>query len=80
MTPMLASLVVDAVPLVVVLLVGATDAWVYVDARARADLGDPVTVSIGAARIDTPLAWLVCCVVLWLISFPLYLAARRGVA
>jgi hypothetical protein len=72
MTPLL----VEAVPLAAVLAVGGTDAWVYVDAKSRDERGDPVAVSFGSVRIDTPLLWLACCLVLWIVAFPIYLAAR----
>ncbi len=68
---------VEMAPILTVVVIGGTDAWVYVDAHGRAEIGDPVTVVFGSARIETPLAWLVCCLVLWVVSFPLYLVARR---
>ena len=68
-------------PLLLLLLVLATDAWVYLDAQAHAERGAPVAVAIGAFRVDTPAAWFVCCLVLWVVFFPLYLAGRgQGVS
>jgi hypothetical protein len=66
------------VPAIVILLVVvATDAWVYVDAARQRDAGEPVVLVIGGRRIETPEAWLVACLILWIIAFPLYLTGRR---
>jgi hypothetical protein len=62
------------VPLVVLL---GTGAWVYVDAGHQRDAGEPVVLVVGTLRIETPELWLLACVVLWLIAFPLYLTGRR---
>ncbi|MDQ6946497.1 MAG: hypothetical protein M3256_09535 [Actinomycetota bacterium] len=64
--------------LAILLVVVATDAWVYVDAKRQRDLGAPVVLIIGRVRIETPEAWLLACMLLWLIAFPLYLTGRRG--
>ncbi|MFU8854684.1 hypothetical protein ACNAW0_27480 [Micromonospora sp. SL1-18] len=64
-----------AIPILVLLVVLALDAWVYTDARQRMRRGSPVSVSIGSLRVETPEAWLLGCVVLWVVFFPLYLAA-----
>jgi hypothetical protein len=67
--------------LLLLVAVLATDVWVYLDAQAQGDGGAPVTVAIGTFRVDTPVAWFVCCLVLWVVFFPLYLAGRgRGVS
>ena len=69
--------VVALVPVIVIVLLLTTGLWVYNDAKRRELEGDPVAVSIGGLRIDTPLAWAASCTVLWAVAFPLYLAARK---
>ncbi len=64
------------VPVVAVALVAASDLWVYLDARRCAAEGSPVVLRIGAFAIDTPVAWLAGCVVLWIVVFPIYLMGR----
>ncbi|MFD2763691.1 hypothetical protein [Micromonospora eburnea] len=64
-----------AVAILVLLVVLALDAWVYTDARERLRRGSPVSVAIGSLRIETPEAWFLGCVILWVVFFPLYLAA-----
>jgi len=63
--------------LVLLLAVLATDAWVYLDAARQREAGEPVVLAVGALHIDTPGAWLVACLLLWVIAFPLYLTGRR---
>lgn len=65
-------------PLIVLLVILATDLWVYVDARAQSERGTPVFFKFGAFQIDTPAAWLFGCVLLWIVFFPLYVTARSG--
>jgi cytochrome c oxidase assembly factor CtaG len=60
---------------VAVLLVLSTDAWVYADARDRLRRGDRVSVSVGSIHIETPQAWFLGCLILWVVFFPLYLTA-----
>jgi hypothetical protein len=55
----------------------ATDVWVLVDARRWVRVGTPVVVRIGNVAVDTPEAWLLGCVVLWVFFFPTYVVARR---
>ncbi|MEU8259298.1 hypothetical protein AB0C02_01555 [Micromonospora sp. NPDC048999] len=71
----MAAILSNAVPIVVLVVVLALDAWVYTDARERMRRGSPVSVSIGSLRIETPQAWFLGCLVLWVVFFPLYLAA-----
>ena len=59
------------------LVVVATDAWVYIDAKRQRDLGEPVVFTVGSLHIETPEARLVACIVLWIIAVPLYLTGRR---
>jgi hypothetical protein len=63
-------------PLVVLLVVVLTDLWVYVDAKRCAAGGTPVFLRIGRFTIETPAAWLVACMVLWVVFFPMYLVSR----
>jgi hypothetical protein len=65
------------VPLVIGLAILATDVWVYTDARARAEQGSPVELASGSVRIDTPAAWFVGCLLLWVLFFPLYVTSRN---
>jgi len=62
-------------PILVLLVVLALDAWVYSDARKRLRRGDPVSVSVGSVRVETPEAWFLGCLILWVVFFPLYLVA-----
>jgi len=67
----------ELVPIVVVLLVLGADIWVYTDAKTRAELGDPVIFSMGLVQLDSPEAWAVACLLLWVLAFPIYLACRK---
>ena len=51
----------SALPVIFAVLVLASDAWVYTDARARAAAGDPARVAIGTLRVETPEAWFLAC-------------------
>jgi hypothetical protein len=62
-------------PVLTLILVVAADVWVYLDARCFAAAGSPVFLRVGAFTIDTPVAWLVGCVVLWIFFFPMYLVS-----
>jgi hypothetical protein len=70
---MLSSGVLVSVAVLVVVL--GTDLWVLSDARKRARLGAPVSVSIGNFEVSTPEGWFLGCVVLWVVFLPLYLTA-----
>jgi hypothetical protein len=61
------------VPIAFALVVLGSDAWVYSDARERLRRGDRVSVAIGTLRIETPEAWFLGCLVLYVIFMPLYL-------
>ena len=54
----------------------AVDAWVYTDARAQQNAGTPVVCTIGSFVIDTPIAWFVVCLVLFIVFVPLYIVGR----
>jgi hypothetical protein len=64
-------------PILALFAVLFADAWVYGDARAHAERGRPVVFSSGTFRVDTPAAWFLGCLLLWIVFFPLYIA-RRG--
>jgi hypothetical protein len=61
--------------LLVLLAVLTTDAWVYSDARERLRRGNRVAVSVGSVRVETPEAWFLACLILWVVFLPLYLTA-----
>ena len=63
------------VPVVLAAVVLASDAWVYTDARARRDAGDPVRVDCGRLSLQTPETWFLGVLVLWVVVMPLYLTA-----
>lgn len=65
------------VPILVVLLVLATDLWVLADARAHLERGTPVTFSTAFLTVETPVSWFVCCLFVWILFFPLYITLRR---
>jgi hypothetical protein len=66
-------------PLLITLLVVASDVWVFLDAKRCSQAGSPVFLRIGILSIETPLAWLVACVLLWILFFPMYLVSRSRV-
>jgi len=65
-------------PILVLLIVLATDLWVFTDAKTRLEQGNPIVVSIGSYDVNTPAAWLVLCLFLWILFFPLYISSRRN--
>jgi hypothetical protein len=65
-------------PILVLLVVLAWDLWVFTDAKTRFERGDPIAISIGSYDVNTPAAWLVLCLFLWIIFFPLYISSRRN--
>jgi len=64
------------VPVLLLLVVLATDVWVYQDSGSRLSRGEPVTVTFGPFRLENPTVWFVACLLLWILAFPLYLVAR----
>jgi hypothetical protein len=40
--------------LAILLVVSATDVWVYVDAKRDRDAGEPVVLVLGSLRVETP--------------------------
>jgi hypothetical protein len=59
----------------VLFVVLAVDGWVYADARERQKRGNRVTVALGSVRVETPEAWFLGCLILWVVFVPLYLTA-----
>ena len=59
----------------VLFVVLAVDGWVYADARERQRRGNHVTVALGSIRVETPEAWFLGCLILWVVFVPLYLTA-----
>jgi hypothetical protein len=45
------------VPILILLILGAIDLWVYADAKAHSRRGTPVIFSSGFLTVDTPAAW-----------------------
>jgi hypothetical protein len=66
------------VPLVVLGALLLTVAWVFQDATRHVEHGERVEAVIGSLRVDSPNAWAVGCLVLWVFFFPLYLRARSA--
>jgi cytochrome c oxidase assembly factor CtaG len=64
-------------PVIAVLIVAGLDLWVFFDARARQGTRREVTVTIGSMRIDRPEVWTACCLVVFVVFFPLYMVSRR---
>lgn len=58
-------------------ILAPVDLWVYVDARRRERLHDPVRVAAGPLVFDRPGQWLAGCIVLFVIFVPTYLVARK---
>lgn len=64
-------------PVTLVIIVLATDVWVYLDAQARRTAGRSVNASVGPVTFSTPEQWFWGCLLLWIFIFPLYVVARR---
>lgn len=58
-------------------LVVAADVWVYLDATRRANAGERVEARVGSWTIDSPAAWGLGCLVLFIVFLPMYLVARH---
>ncbi|MFJ8581344.1 hypothetical protein [Micromonospora sp. NPDC093277] len=59
--------------ILVLLVVLSVDAWVYADAKKRQRSGNAASVSLGTFRVESPEAWFLGCVILWVVFVPLYL-------
>ena len=66
------------VPILVLLIVLASDVWIYQDAQTQNSRGTPVFFRFGTFTIDTPATWFIACLILWIVFFPLYLTARSS--
>jgi hypothetical protein len=66
-------------PILVLLLLGAIDLWVYVDAKAHSERGTPVVFSTVFLTVDTPAAWFFGCLLLSIVFIPLYITIRGQV-
>ena len=64
-------------PILVAIAAVAMDAWVYADARGRAQDGDAVIARFGSLEISQPEHWLIGCVLVGVVFWPAYLVARR---
>ena len=64
-------------PILILVVVLASDLWVYLDESAQCARGTPVVFSFGMFKVDTPGAWFGACLILWIVFFPLYVAGRR---
>ena len=60
---------------VVLLIVIGTSIWVWVDARS---IGARSGLISGVANMG-PFAWFLCCLLLWIVAFPIYLAKRGAI-
>ena len=63
---------------VLLLLVVAVDAWVFLDARGQQAAGHEVVASVGPVTLSKPEQWLIGCIIFWIFVVPLYLVARRA--
>ena len=57
------------------LMARTVDLWVYRDAKKRQQHGRGPSLSIGSFRVETPEAWFLGCLLLWVVFIPLYLTA-----
>ena len=65
-------------PLLFLAAVLASDVWVAWDAtRCRAS-GNDVVATVGPVSLSRPEHWILACLLLWIVTFPLYLVARRA--
>ena len=67
---------VGAIVLALLLGLAAIGVWVYVDARAQAMRGRPVTGSLGSLHLRTPAHWLAACVLVPEVALLEYLDNR----
>ena len=52
--------------------------WVLRDARSRANRGHPVAVYVKTMSLETPEAWAIACLLMFIVVLPLYLTARSN--
>jgi hypothetical protein len=63
--------------ILLLLVVIATDLWVYADAKALSERGTPVVLSTDFLHVDTPVVWFFACLLVWIAFFPLYVTRRN---
>jgi hypothetical protein len=68
--------VIALLPILILLLLGAIDLWVYADANDHRKRGTPVVFSNGFLTVDTPAAWFIGCLLLSIVFIPLYITIR----
>jgi len=62
--------------IVIAMMVVAIGLWVYADATRHEQRGDPVVFKVGSFVLDTPAAWCVGCLLLFVVFVPLYVTSR----
>jgi hypothetical protein len=65
--------------MLILLIVIGTSIWVYFDARNIGVKKSGEKAKSGKLSVDMgPLGWGICCLLLWIIAFPVYLFKRPG--
>jgi len=62
--------------IVIALFVVALGLWVYADATRHEQRGNPVVFKAGSFVLDTPAAWCVGCLLVFVVFVPLYVVSR----
>lgn len=62
--------------IVIALIVVEIGVWVYADATRHEQQGNPVVFKAGSFMLDTPAAWCVGCLLLFVVFVPLYVNSR----
>lgn len=66
----MAASFIALVPILILLALFSVVRWVYLDAKAHAERGTPVIFSSGTFKLDTPAAWALGYLILWVVFFP----------
>jgi hypothetical protein len=65
--------------MLILLIVIGTSIWVYFDAKSIGVKKSGEKAQTGKVQTDMgPVGWAICCLLLWIIAFPLYLFKRPG--
>ncbi|MCU1586546.1 MAG: hypothetical protein JWN31_39 [Frankiales bacterium] len=64
--------------LVPILLVLGLVAWIFTDASAHAERGEPVTLRVGNLVLESPAAWTAACLLLFVFFVPAYFVSRSA--